>query len=83
MEEVLFAGDTVYCHPYKPIRKNDLVVIQLWEDGPGGKIMSLVKRFVSEDDANIVLRQHNPPIDLTFEKFRVRATHRVVLIESA
>lgn len=81
MEPFLFAGDTVFCHPYVPPRGNDFVVIQIWERDHHGHLLGLVKQFVKQDADTVTVRQFNPPQDFTFPRERVKQVNKVVHIE--
>lgn len=53
------AGETVWLHPYLPVRQGDYVVAQIvgaTEADPNARL-----QFVSRDARELVLRQLNPP----------------------
>lgn len=81
MEPMLFAGDTVFCHPYMPLRRNDFVVIQIHETDEHGHLLGLVKQFIKEDSQSVTVRQFNPEQEFTFPRERVKAVNKVVHID--
>jgi len=77
MEPRYFAGETVYVHPGKPVRKGHFVVVQVrGEEGhpPSG----YVKQFVAWTPSRLILRQFNPDQEMTFERDEVISVHRIV-----
>ena len=75
MEPKYEAGDYVWIHPHKPIRKGDHVVIQELRDG--GTVVS-IKRFEKLTDDHIVTTQYNPLATINFSRKQVVAIHRVL-----
>ncbi|MGF7163311.1 phage repressor protein C with HTH and peptisase S24 domain [Rhodoligotrophos appendicifer] len=54
------AGETVWLHPYVPVKKGDYVVVQLTIGGDE-MLHGYVKQFISRNSKHLVLRQLNPP----------------------
>jgi phage repressor protein C with HTH and peptisase S24 domain len=81
MEPRYFAGEVVWVHPHRPVRRGDFAVVQL-SSGEGEPPEGLVKRFVSMDEERLVLEQFNPPPGgstiLTIPRLRVLSIHKVV-----
>lgn len=77
MEPRYFAGETVYVHPGKPVRKGHFVVVQVrGEDGepPHG----YVKQFVAWTPTRLILKQFNPNQEIDFDRDDVISVHRIV-----
>jgi len=72
MSPALKEGHVVHVHPYKRPTSGCEVVVQI-ADGRG-----LIKEFVRRDSHKLVLRQHNPPKEITFDVEEVKAVHRIV-----
>lgn len=75
MEPRYFAGEPIFIHPHRPIRKGDHVAIQ--EEVDGGISVS-VKIFDRQTDEHLVTRQYNPPAEVKFLRKRIQAVHRVL-----
>lgn len=71
MSPALEHGYLLAVHPHRPYKAKDNVVIQQ-ADG-----QALIKRFVSQNDKEIVCEQFNPPRRLKFDRTRV-TVHLVV-----
>jgi phage repressor protein C with HTH and peptisase S24 domain len=78
MEPRYRAGEIVYVHPHTPVRRNDYVVVQFHPDNDGAAIMGMVKLLVSLTEADVVMTQHNPPMEIRLPRERVKSVHRVV-----
>ena len=72
MSPALREGHLVHVHPHKRATTGCEVVVQL-SDGRG-----LIKEFVRWDNDRLVLRQHNPNKEITFDAENVQAVHRIV-----
>jgi phage repressor protein C with HTH and peptisase S24 domain len=72
MSPALREGHLVHVHPHKRATPGCEVVVQL-TDGRG-----LIKELVRRDNRKIVLRQHNPDKELTFDTAQISAVHRIV-----
>jgi phage repressor protein C with HTH and peptisase S24 domain len=79
MEPRYYAGETVYVHPGKPVRKGDFVVVQLNPKSDGEPYAGLIKRLVAHSDVKVVVEQFNPPRRIEFDRSQVGAIHRIVL----
>jgi SOS-response transcriptional repressor LexA len=62
-------------HPHKPVRAGDDVIVQFEKDG---ECHAIIKQFVKFVDDVIVLEQHNPQQEITYQKSKVSALHTVV-----
>jgi phage repressor protein C with HTH and peptisase S24 domain len=72
MSPALREGHLVHVHPHKRATPGCEVVVQL-ADGRG-----LIKELVRRDNRKIVLRQHNPVKELSFDTAQISAVHRIV-----
>lgn len=72
MEPMYTLGDIVYVHPGKPAVPRRGVVIE-FHDGHAE-----LKEFISQDDATIKCRQHNPPKDVRYRRADVKRLFRVI-----
>ncbi|MFC4172667.1 XRE family transcriptional regulator [Microvirga sp. GCM10011540] len=77
MEPRYFAGETVYVHPGKPVRKGHFVVVQIRGD-EGQPPHGYVKQFVAWTPSRLVLRQYNPDEEMEFDRNDVISVHRIV-----
>lgn len=75
MEPRYFAGEILYIHPGKPVRRGDFILIQIEHEN--GDIEPLVKRLVGETADAYELEQYNPPRKFSVERRQVRAVHFV------
>lgn len=82
MEPKFEAGETVWLHPYLPVRRGDYVVAQVVSDETGTDLDSYIKQFVSRSATKLILRQFNPDEgeDAEFEiaAERVVSIHKIV-----
>lgn len=72
MGDILPEGATIFVHPNLPARPNDFVVVE-----KQGHI-ALIKRLVRRAGDNLILRQYNPPRDVTVKREDVLAIYRVI-----
>ncbi|WP_162243328.1 XRE family transcriptional regulator [Methylobacterium sp. Leaf399] len=79
MEPRYLAGETVYVHPGKPVRKGHFVVVQVAGDGAGEPPRGYVKRFVGWSGDRLILAQFNPAGEIEFDRDEVVSVHRIVL----
>jgi len=75
MEPRYRAGEIVFVHPWKPVRKDDYVVVQIAQDG---HVMGMIKRFVSQSETELVLEQLNPSQTIRLEATTIKSVHRIV-----
>jgi phage repressor protein C with HTH and peptisase S24 domain len=83
MEPRYFAGETVWLHPYLPVRKGDFVVAQIRGKGPGEPLSAYVKQFLGRSSNNgLKLKSLNPGSSdtevLTFPDDDVFSIHKIV-----
>jgi phage repressor protein C with HTH and peptisase S24 domain len=72
------AGEIVFVHPWKPVRRNDYVVVQLYHDGNDGAVAGMVKRFVRQTADDVTLEQLNPAREISLPAKVVKSIHRIV-----
>ncbi|SFK29873.1 Phage repressor protein C, contains Cro/C1-type HTH and peptisase s24 domains [Mesorhizobium albiziae] len=77
MEPRFRQGDPVFIAPHRPPRPGDDIVIQIKFD-ESGSVESWVKELVSIRDDQIVVRQHNPSGEISFDRRQVIEMHRIV-----
>ena len=75
MEPRFRSGEIAFVHPHKPVRAGDDVIVQIESDGKRHAIIKQFKRF---DDDVVVLEQHNPQKQLTYQKSEISALHSVI-----
>ncbi|WP_223998427.1 helix-turn-helix transcriptional regulator [Aureimonas sp. SA4125] len=70
-------ADLVYCGG-RPAVPGDDVVIEMFPsaDSPAGK--GYIKRLISRSASVIVVRQFNPPREIEFDPYEMKAMHRVI-----
>ncbi|MDX2103922.1 MAG: helix-turn-helix domain-containing protein [Alphaproteobacteria bacterium] len=66
------AGTLLHVNPYKPARRDHGVVVFKTNDAV------LIKDFLEATPEVLLLRQYNPPLDLTLPRREVRSWHTVV-----
>lgn len=81
MEPKFEAGETVWLHPYAPVRSGDYVVAQiLGEEGEPPE--SYIKQFISKSSKVLRLKQFNPEegesTDMEFDADKVFSVHKIV-----
>ena len=78
MEPRFMPGDIIFVHPHRPVRRGDNVVVQV-QKLEGGETEVWIKEFQRRDsNGDFVMRQFNPPSDITFKTPWVKAVHRVL-----
>ena len=75
MEPRFRSGEIAFVHPHKPVRAGDDVIVQIESNGKRHAVIKQFKRFA--DDA-VVLQQHNPEKEITYQKSEVSALHSVI-----
>lgn len=80
MEPRYFAGETLHVHPGRPVPRGEdsFVVVQLRPEIEGEAPKALVKQFVKRTANRLVLRQYNPPADLTFDNGEIASVHLII-----
>lgn len=82
MEPKFEAGETVWLHPYLPVRRGDYVVAQINGSSDGEAPDSYIKQFVSFTASKLTLKQFNPGEQetelLEFAADRVLSVHKIV-----
>lgn len=79
MEPRYFAGEVVYVHPHKPVKRGAFVVVQLKATADGEVPEGYVKQFVGYAGTDLVLKQFNPAGEIRFRAETVESVHRIVL----
>lgn len=71
-------GDPIYVDPHRRPQPRDYVVVELYpaEDGAPGD--AYVKRLVKRTATKIVVEQHNPAKEISFDEADVARVHRVI-----
>lgn len=73
-------GETVWVHPTKPARRGDDVIVQIHPpEDDGSPPWGYVKEFIGWTSNKLMLHQHNPAIDIEFERDEVVSVHPIVL----
>lgn len=75
MEPRFTAGELLYVHPGKPIRRNDYVIVQLQADNSNHAI---VKRLVKQSEEELIVEQLSDGQTRNIPAKDVIAVHRVV-----
>lgn len=70
-------GDPLFCGGREPTPGDD-VVIEMFPTGNEQVGKSYVKRLVKRQGGQIVCRQFNPPKELTFSQYEIKAIYRVI-----
>lgn len=82
MEPKFEAGETVWLHPYLPVRRGDYVVAQISGEDDFAEPGSYIKQFVSMSASKLTLRQFNPGEGenevIEFPSTRVLSVHKIV-----
>ncbi|WP_313901146.1 helix-turn-helix domain-containing protein [Methylobacterium sp. J-092] len=71
-------GDPIYVDPHRRPQPRDYVLVELKgtaEHEPGD---AYVKRLVRRTATKLIVEQHEPPKELTFDEARVARVHRVI-----
>jgi transcriptional regulator with XRE-family HTH domain len=71
-------GEVGLVDPRRPVGIGDDVLVQLREDNGEQIVSVLVKELVRQSGRDIVLRQHNPPVEFTLPRTKVARMHRIV-----
>ena len=79
MEPRYFAGEVVYVHPHRPVKRGNFVVVQLKAEQAGEPPEGYVKQFVAWAGNDLVLKQFNPLGEIRFPKASVESVHRIVM----
>lgn len=78
MEPRYFAGEIVFVNPMIPVRKGDFVVAQISMDDDKEELHAFVKQFKGVTSEKYSFIQFNPAEDLSFERAKVKAVHKIV-----
>lgn len=70
--------EVVYVNPNRPVRREDDVVAQIYGEDEE-TVSAYVKEFVKLNQKELVLRQYNPPKEISFPASRVKSVHRIVM----
>jgi phage repressor protein C with HTH and peptisase S24 domain len=72
-------GDLIMVDPSKKCRVGDrVVVVVLDHTDEGAEHMAYVKELVKDAGESFLLKQFNPPMDLTFDKSKTVVMHRIL-----
>lgn len=71
-------GELLHVHPSRPPRAEDEVVVQLHPSRDGDPPEGYVKEFRHWTPENLILWQHNPPIEIKIPRKKVLSVHVVV-----
>ena len=77
MEPRYMAGEALYVHPNRPVRRGDYVVIQI-RNAVGEPPLGFVKRYVTKTPTVLIVSQFNPAGEIEFPIASVVSVHRVV-----
>ncbi len=73
-------GETAWVHPGKPARRGDDVIVQIHPpEDDGSPPWGYVKELKGWAGNKLVLTQHNPQIDIEFDRQEVMTVHPIVL----
>ena len=73
------SGEVFFINPNRQATIGDDVVVELFPEGDGNAAgKGFLKRLKSRTASKIVVEQFNPPMDIEFDRKRVKALHRVV-----
>ncbi|WP_284777115.1 S24 family peptidase [Agrobacterium sp. lyk4-40-TYG-31] len=73
-------GETAWVHPGKPARRGDDVIVQIHPpEDDGSPPWGYVKELKGWAGNKLVLTQHNPQIDIEFDRPEVMTIHPIVL----
>ena len=79
MEPRYFAGEVVFVHPNKPVRRGSFVVVQILnEEDKDGPPLGYIKQFITRTPSKLVLKQFNPDREVEFDSKKVVSIHRIV-----
>lgn len=70
-------GELIYVGGREPV-PGDHVVIDLFPENEGEVGKSYIKYFVRRTGADLIVSQYNPPKELTFNRYAVKALWRVI-----
>lgn len=70
-------ADLLYCGGRAPVPGDD-VVIEMFPKGDEAVGKAYIKRLVRRTASEIVCRQFNPPMEMTFNPYEMKAMHRVI-----
>lgn len=76
MEPRYEAGEMLFVHPNKPVRKGNYCVVQIEDED--GTVYGIIKRYIGQTGGELVLESLNPRETLKIPLHRVRAVGRVV-----
>lgn len=71
-------GETVWMNPSKPPSRGDDVIVQLHPKEEHGPFRGFIKEFVKWSPNHLVVYQHNPAGELTYERDDVKTMHTIV-----
>lgn len=71
-------GETVWINPSRALSREDDVVVQLYPDDEDGISSAYIKEFVSYTPQHLIVRQHNPPLEIKMDRVRIKSVHKIV-----
>ena len=71
-------GQIAWVHPNRTARPGQDVIVQLHPEHDGEAPEGFIKELVKLTPSTVVVRQYNPPKDITFERQEVQSIHVVV-----
>jgi len=71
-------GETVWINPSKPPSRGDDVIVQLHPVEEHGSQRGFIKEFVKWSPNHLVVCQHNPAGELTYDRNDVKTMHTIV-----
>ncbi len=81
MEPVFSPGQTVWVHPNRAPRRGDDVIIQIRPDHEDAAPHGFIKRYQSGTPTKIVVKQFNPPQEITFDRDAVLSIHKIIMVQ--
>ena len=78
MEPRFYEGHLLYVDRKRQPGAGDDAVVELWPIEPDRAGRAFIKQLLSKGMATVVVRQFNPPKEITFDREKVKALYRVV-----
>lgn len=78
MEPRHYQGDLLYVDPVRPARAGDDVLVEMKPARGGEPGAAFIKQLVSQTPARLVIRQFNPPKDITLQGERVLRVYKIL-----
>lgn len=71
-------GQIAWVHPHRTARPGQDVIVQLHPEQDGDAPEGFIKELVKMTPSTVVVRQYNPPKEITFHREEVKSIHVVV-----